>query len=164
MANRYDTFRFDNTGYMILHEHREYSCTDSGKSWKSKPYEVTRDVITPEHYTNYVTSIPFFNRFGYGAYCRGHWGYECAGYLPVEIVTVSPGREQKNIDTFRFINYYRMEEKAGYREKDIMQRAKTWESEYISGRGTLYTFITEEDESGHCDSATIQERGYQWVN
>lgn len=80
----------------------KYLRTESGKSWKSKPESVETEVVSAEHYINYVESVPFFNNFGYGASCRAYNGYTCAGYIPVKITSISPMRETKLVATFTF--------------------------------------------------------------
>lgn len=90
------------TGYKIKMTKFVYFRTESGKSWKSKPETVETATITNDFYNNYVNSIPFFNRFGYGSYCRASYGYTYAGYIPVSITTVSPGRTEKHIVKFSF--------------------------------------------------------------
>ena len=79
-----------------------YEKTSSGKNWKNKPYYTETETVTEEHYNNYVDSVPFFNNFGYGAYCRAYYGYCKAGYKPLIIVTVNPGRTEKIITRFDF--------------------------------------------------------------
>ena len=158
MANRYEHFSISGN-YIVLHTKKVYTRTDSGKSWKNKPDSITRTVIDIEHYNNYVTSIPFFNRFGNGAYCRGTYEYTCAGYIPTSIVTVSPFKEIKHIDTFIFISLYDLTINAGFREKDVIENASTWNSEYVKGRGTIIT-LYKKDGYG----ATYQENGRIWVN
>lgn len=87
-------------GYRITKTEKRYSRTASGKSWKKNPDSVTKEEITKEHYDNYIDSVPFFNRFGYGAYCRAHRGYTYMGYIPVSVVTVNPGRTEKIVAQF----------------------------------------------------------------
>lgn len=79
-----------------------YFRTGSGKNWKTKPSTVEKETVSNKVYNNYVNSIPFFNNFGHGAYCRAHYGYTYAGYIPVSIVTVSPGQTEKHIVKFSF--------------------------------------------------------------
>lgn len=101
MAYDYTKFSFTNESYSICKRTETYSCTKSGK-WRKNPDSVAMEKVSAEHYTNYVTAVPFFNNFGHGAYCRAHWNYCIAGYLPTEIVTVSPGRDTKVVTYFNF--------------------------------------------------------------
>lgn len=95
----YRTFSFTNQYYTITHTRKTYEKTDSGKSWKSKPTEEKQKTVTPEFYTNFVTSIPFFNNLGT---CRAQHSYTSAGYLPTVITSISPDRQVKHVDSFRF--------------------------------------------------------------
>jgi hypothetical protein len=100
----YKKFSFTDGSYLITYTTETYGRTKSGKGWKSKPDEVKTEVVNAQFYTNYVQSIPFFNNFGFGAYCRATRNYTVAGYLPVVITTVSPGREVKRVTKFTFTN------------------------------------------------------------
>ena len=150
--NQYGNFTYSDNSYMILRTLTEYRKTESGKSWQSKPVSVKREVINAEFYQNYVSSIPFFNNFGDGAYCRAQKAYTCAGYLPTRIVTVSPGRERKIVADFEFVSKSHMEESAGWREKEVMRNAKRFSLEIYSdwnGGHPIYgrriTLITDDD-------------------
>lgn len=81
---------------------KRYSRTDSGKSWRRNPDTVTRESVSVDFYNNFIESIDWFNSWGDGAYCRGHRNYTIAGYIPTEVVTVSPHRATKQVDTFTF--------------------------------------------------------------
>lgn len=86
----------------ILETKKEYERTASGKSWKTKASKETISTFSLEQYENVVNSVPFFNSFGYGAYCRAHYGYTALGYIPVTIVTVNPGRTIRQVRTYKF--------------------------------------------------------------
>lgn len=135
-----ERFSFTRSDYMILRTTETTTRTASGKSWKAHPDTVEREIITPEHYTNIVTSVPFFNRFGYGASCRAVCNYTVAGYVPTTITSISPNRETKQVITISFIDRSRMESAAGYREKEIMQNATSFKCEYTPGNYRIYLF------------------------
>lgn len=97
----YKNFNFTNNNYVITHTKKIYHKTDSGKSWKSKPTEQYTEIVTPQFYTNYVTSISFFNNLGT---CKAIHNYTIAGYLPVTITSISPDKTIKHIDSFTFSN------------------------------------------------------------
>lgn len=97
--NYYRNFSFTSTAFIITHTRKTFARTASGKSWKSKPEKEYSETVKPEYYTNYVTSIPFFNNLGT---CRAQHRYTAAGYLPVVITSVSPDRTIKHIDSFNF--------------------------------------------------------------
>lgn len=101
----YRKFSFTNNNVTIHHTKEIYHKSASGRSWKRKPDETTRETITAQNYTNYVTSIPFFNGF-FGGTCRAEMGYTPAGYIPVKITTISPDRAEKHYDYFTFIYNY----------------------------------------------------------
>lgn len=88
--------------WTITRECATYSRTASGKGFKSKPDTVTRETVNAEFYSRFVQSVDFFNAWGDGAYCRAEYGYTVAGYVPVKVVTVSPFRATKQVDTFTF--------------------------------------------------------------
>ena len=170
MAENWGKFTFNDNRFLILKEKVVYYPTDSGKSFHRKPDEVKREVVEPKHYENFVTSVPFFNNWGNGAYCRTCRVYTCAGYIPQTITTVAPYRTEKNVVTFRFISKYDLEKKAGWREKEVMRNAKEYEieeyKEYFNPHYPTYgkriTFITED--AGVTHSATWDTGRERWVD
>lgn len=102
MSYDYRKFSFTNNNVSITLVKETFTRTDSGLSWRSKPDTTTTETVDARQYTNYITSIPWFNNFGYGCYCRAHWNYTKAGYLPTEVVSVSPHREKKIVAKFHF--------------------------------------------------------------
>ena len=78
-----------------------YGKTESGKTWRKKPIEETRETVPPVFYENFVRSISFFNGF-MGGTCRAEYNYTGVGYLPTKITTISPDRAEKHIDYFTF--------------------------------------------------------------
>ena len=151
------------SNYLALIEIETYSRTASGKSWKSKPDSIEHHVFRPEQYTNYITAVPVFNNWGNGASCRCSWSYTFAGYLPTSCTTVSPYRETKKVASFRFVNLYTMQRKAGFRENDILSRSHNWEVDF-DGRSPVYTFITDPDRDGRQESAQWHTRREEWTN
>lgn len=161
MKNKYLDFEYTNENYLIFCTIETYSRTASGKSWKSKPDSVENEIVPPQHYTNYITSIPFFNRFGDGASCRAAWSYNAPGYLPTRITAVSPFRITKKIAVFWFIKKDTLLINAGYREKEIIQNAKRFSVEYIDGSKMIhfYTDSTDSTASGIFDTRRNIWRG-----
>ena len=98
-AQYYRQFNFTNDRFIITHTRKHYERTATGKSWKATPTEEKTERVTAQHYTNYVTSIPFFNNLGT---CRAVHNYTAAGYLPVTITSISPDKNEKYIDSFSF--------------------------------------------------------------
>lgn len=160
---KYESFTFCEQGFLILCTKQTFIPTESGKSWRNKPDTVKNTVVSADWYTKCIASIPFFNRFGYGAYCRGHWGNTFAGYLPVRVVTVNPGRTQKNVVTFEFVRKSPMIRAAGNREKWILDNAvsfewaKTWEGLNRPNLLTLYT-----DDTGVCAYGSFDTTMEEW--
>lgn len=143
--------------FMILVEIKTYSRTDSGKSWRNKPDETERYIYNDERYTNYVSACPFFNNWGDGAYCRAHYNYTCAGYLPNYIVTVSPYRTTKKVASFVFIHKSDLERKAGFREKEIIENAKKWD--FYNPEEWRYIELTAGEKSAVFDRKDNEWRG-----
>ena len=159
--NYYESFYFNRPDVLILHHREKYERTASGKSWKSKPYDTKNDFFDSVQYTNFITSIPFFNRFGDGAYCRAYHSYTRFGYLPYEIVTVSPYKTQKNIDQFQIILKSDLYDSAGYREKYILDHAKSWENLNSCNGHEIIVFYTLEN--GDCCSGEFDLTARKWV-
>lgn len=99
----YRKFNYTNDSYLISCTIEKYERTRSGKCWKSKPFGVDTQIVSPEYYTNYIKSIPFFDNFGNGAYCRAEHTYNKNGYLPTKVISVSPGQTEKHVAKFVFI-------------------------------------------------------------
>lgn len=98
----YRKFEFTDDCFSIELTTEFYTRTASGKSWKSKPYKVEHEAVEPQFYTNYITTIPFFNSYGDGASCRASWNHTLAGYLPTTVTTISIYREEKIVAHFTF--------------------------------------------------------------
>lgn len=98
---KYQYFTFENKLFKITHTRETFKRTKTGRNWKSKPTEETRETVPPEFYENFVRSIPFFNGF-MGGTCRAEHNYTGAGYIPTKITTISPDRAEKHIDYFTF--------------------------------------------------------------
>ena len=163
MSN-YRDFSFTDQQWLILRQRKTYSRTASGKCWRSRPDEVERNIFNATQYTNFITSIPFFNNWGDGAYCRAQHDYTPAGYLPTTVITVGPGRETKHVDTFRFLYLPDMRRAAGFREKHVIEAAREWRffpSDELRG---AYELITDPDKDGHRDSAVYETSFDRWVN
>lgn len=84
----------------------EYSPTKSGKTWSSIPDSKEERIVDDRFYNNYIDSIPFFNNFGYGAYCRGFRSYTIAGNIITRVITVSPGKDRRIVVNFCPVEEY----------------------------------------------------------
>lgn len=152
MSYNYIKFKFsDDQNFMILRTLETFNSTNSG--FQTKPCEVKKEIIPSEYYTNYIASIPFFNNFGYGATCRAYWQYTRAGNLPTRVTSVSPGRKEKKVATFKFIDKYSMLKAAGWRERDIIERATTFELKHEDSSQMLYIYCDD----GYCIYDTIRK-------
>lgn len=153
----YRDFNYTDENYLIFRTIEKYNRTDSGKSWRSKPFEITKKVVSAEHYTNYITSIPFFNNFGDGAYCRAQWSYNVNGYLPTTITTVSPGKTEKHIAKFFFISKSDLLKNAGWRETEIVNNAIKFEIEQLHDT-TIITLYTKSDGVTACGQYDVKRK------
>lgn len=150
-------FNFSNPDYLITHTKEVYTRTASGKSWKKKPDEVTTEIITAQCYTNYITSVPFFNNLGY---CRAAYNYTEAGYIPVSTTNISPDGMEKHIDKFSF-TYFPMRNArrdAGFRENDVLDHLSKYER-YKDGDHNCFKFYHEDGEHAAIYDTTY----YKWV-
>ena len=78
---------------------RRYERTSSGKSWKKNPVETDEEIITPKKFELIISSIPFFRDLGGSE--RVTKGYTIAGYIPVELSSISPERKTKIVRSFK---------------------------------------------------------------
>ncbi len=155
MSNNYRNFKFDqNNHYLIMVTIETYNRTESGKNWKNKPDKIQQQIYKDKNYTNYISSIPFFNNFGYGSYCRGYKSYTAAGYLVTRVISVNPGSSVKKVAYFRFISKDILKLNAGYRENDIIDNARTWEKFPTDNKHDCISFITADNKSCTFDFKT----------
>ena len=85
--------------YKITLITKRYERTSSGKSWKKNPVETNEEVISPKKFELIISSIPFFRDLGGSE--RVTKGYTIAGYIPVELSSISPERKTKIVRTFK---------------------------------------------------------------
>ena len=85
--------------YKITLITKKYERTSSGKSWKKNPVETDEEVISPKKFELIISSIPFFRNLGGSE--RVTQGYTVAGYIPVELSSISPSRETKIVRSFK---------------------------------------------------------------
>jgi len=91
-----------NTKFNFIEE--SYDRTDSGKSWKSKPYETTKKIVDVKFHTNMTCddTCKFFRRLG-GAESVTR-SYTSQGYIVTRLVSMNPGRDVRKVRTFSVIN------------------------------------------------------------
>jgi len=82
---------------------KEYSRTDSGKCWKSKPDSIETKEINREFYDNMTSeeTCKFFRRLG-GSETVTRC-YTSAGYIPIEIISCDPSRTVRKVRTFDIV-------------------------------------------------------------
>ena len=85
--------------YKITLTTKKYERTSSGKSWKKNPVETDEEVISAKKFELIISSIPFFRDLGGSE--RVTKGYTIAGYIPVELSSISPSRETKIVRSFK---------------------------------------------------------------
>ena len=85
--------------YKITLITKKYERTSSGKSWKKNPVEIDKEIISPKKFELIISSIPFFRDLGGSE--RVTKGYTVAGYIPVELSSISPSRETKIVRSFK---------------------------------------------------------------
>ena len=85
--------------YKITLITKRYERTSGGKSWKKNPVETDEEIITPKKFELIISSIPFFRDLGGSE--RVTKGYTVAGYIPVELSSISPSRETKIVRSFK---------------------------------------------------------------
>ena len=85
--------------YKITLITKRYERTSSGKSWRKNPVETNEEVISPKKFELIISSIPFFRDLGGSE--RVTKGYTIAGYIPVELSSISPSRETKIVRSFK---------------------------------------------------------------
>ena len=85
--------------YKITLITKKYERTSSGKSWKKNPVETDEEVISAKKFELIISSIPFFRDLGGSE--RVTKGYTVAGYIPVELSSISPSRETKIVRSFK---------------------------------------------------------------
>ena len=85
--------------YKITLITKKYERTSSGKSWKKNPVEIDEEIISPKKFELIISSIPFFRDLGGSE--RVTKGYTVAGFIPVELSSISPSRETKIVRSFK---------------------------------------------------------------
>ena len=86
----------------ITKKTEEYSRTESGKSWKTKPEKVETSEVNENFYNNFTsaeTSMFFRNL---GGYEKRVYNYTSRGYRVVRVVSINPGRTVKKETSFSF--------------------------------------------------------------
>lgn len=151
-------FSFTDNSFLILFEKRTRKRKEN--KWIT---EVKRTAVTPEFFTNYIRSIPYFDNLGDGASCITKAGCTEAGLLPAYVITISPGREVWTTVVFNFFSKRELEESADYREKEILFHIERWDIESIPEEFTLlfhfYATINGEEKLAIYDADRKEWRG-----
>lgn len=87
--------------YIYTMTKEEYSLTDSGKGFKSKPDTVETEVITEDQYRKITDTetLKFFRRLGGSEHATRC--YTSAGYLITKLTSKSPCRDVKVVRKFK---------------------------------------------------------------
>ena len=85
--------------YKIILTVERYEKTSSGKSWKKNPVKTNEEVISPEEFENIISGISFSRSLGGSE--KVTKGYTIAGYIPVELSSISPDKETKIVRKFK---------------------------------------------------------------
>lgn len=76
----------------------KYTRTSPSGEWKE--CEKSEEPFSARNYVNCVDGIPFFRNLG--GYEHVDCGYTYTGYLPLEIVSISPDKLTRTVRKFRF--------------------------------------------------------------
>jgi len=87
-------FSFSGT---ITEEKTHYTRNTSSSRWKETEKET--ETISAEYYMNVIEATPFFKRLGFE---KVYNGYSLVGYIPLEIVSISPCKTEKIVRKFYF--------------------------------------------------------------
>lgn len=160
MSYNYKGFSF-NHSRLVLCEKREYSRTESGKSWKSKPDSVKHSVENGQWFENFVRSVPWFNNRYYGESCRCEWGYTKAGFVPLQCVTSKTGYK-KIVYEFHFISSYQAKRLASPEQHQTMIDCDDWQMACSNKYGRCFRF-SRTDSLGNQHSAIWKDSQEAWV-
>ena len=84
---------------LVIVTTKKFCRTDSGKGWKSKPYEVEvkdRELDDWLRASSRDTVNSFRRSSGYD---RAEYGYTSRGYIPVKLISISPDKQIKIVRT-----------------------------------------------------------------
>ena len=150
----YDYKNFTINGeWLVLRTLEIYHRTESGKSWRKNPYITEKEVFKNQNYEWFIQSVPNFHS-------RTKWNYTKAGYVPTIVTTVSPDGMEKYIDRFYFVSMYDLRQNAGWREKEVIEKAKTFEIETVADREVLHLYTNDK---GVTSSGSFEIIAKRWV-
>ena len=80
---------------------KTYGRTESGKNWRTKPYETEITTIDQETYNNIFSkeSQRFFRSLG--GYEKATKSYTTVGYIVINLVSISPDRTTKIVRSIK---------------------------------------------------------------
>jgi hypothetical protein len=70
-----------------------------GNKWHEKTEEKTVETVPGNYYINMIDAIPFFRNLGGSE--RVQMGYTLAGYIPVQLNSISPDGTEKIVRKFK---------------------------------------------------------------
>jgi len=82
---------------------KEYSRTDSGKSWRAQPDEVTEKIVDRNFHSNMTSedTCKFFRRLGGSESVER--SYTSQGYIVTQLISMDPGRTVRKVRTFSIV-------------------------------------------------------------
>lgn len=103
-AKYHDTLRKYPGMECAYNAHWAYRCTTTkyykiGGKWHEAENGTSVEIVPGNYYLNTVASIPVFR--GLGGSERVTMGYTCAGYIPVQVSSISPDRKEKIVRRFK---------------------------------------------------------------
>ena len=86
--------------YFMVETVYEKTKNGAGKTWSKTPTKVERIEVAEEYYKNIFDpkTIKFMKSLGGSE--RVIKGYNCEGYVPVELISISPDRSTKIVRRF----------------------------------------------------------------
>ena len=86
--------------YFMIETVYEKSKNGTGKTWSKVPTKVERIEVTEEYYKNIFDpkAVKFMRSLGGSE--RVIKGYNCEGYVPVELISISPDKKTKIVRKF----------------------------------------------------------------
>ena len=148
--NFYRNFDFNfNDNFLILRNKKEYIKKDGSNRWCKD--NVIKEVFKEQNYTWFIQSIPFFNNFGGKASSIAKFKDTVAGYYPYQVITINMDATEKDIDDFYIIDLKPLLNRAGCREKEILENATDWNVFINNSEHRCIRFITYYNESAIYD-------------
>ena len=86
--------------YFMAETVYEKTKNGTGKTWSKKPVKVEKIEVTEEYYKNIFDPEALKFMRSLGGFERVIKGYNCEGYVPIELISISPDRATKIVRHF----------------------------------------------------------------